>query len=59
MLPILSILQIVDLGGTIVVINTTRVTILILAIIKKTMVVNHKEKSVIFLAKKVVTLINN
>lgn len=58
MLPIFSILQIVNLGGMIAVINTTRATILTIAIIITTIVVSHRDGSVMFVAKKIVALIS-
>ena len=58
MLPIFSTLQIVNLGEIIMVINTTRATIFTIATITTIMAVNYGEKSVIFVAKKVVALIN-
>ncbi len=58
MLPILSTLRIVDLGGMIVEINTTRATILTIATTTTTMAVNHGEESVMFVAKKVIALIS-
>ena len=58
MLPIFSTLRIVNLGGIIAVINTTKRTILIIAIIITTLGVNHGEKSVMFLAKKIAALID-
>lgn len=42
----------------IVMINTIKVTILIIAIITTTMAISNKEKSVMFLAKKVIALIS-
>ena len=57
-LLILSILQIINLGGIIVEINTTRATILMIATTITTMAVSHREKSVIFIEKNVVALIN-
>ena len=58
MLPIFSTLWIVNLGGIIAVINITKGTILIIAIITIIMGVSHREKSVIFVAKKVIALID-
>lgn len=57
-MPIFNTLQIVNLGKIIAVINITRATILTIALIIIIIVVSHKKKSVIFVAKKVVTLIS-
>lgn len=57
-LPLFNILQIVDLGKIIVVINTIRATILTIAIIAIIMAINYREKSIMFVVKKVVTLIS-
>lgn len=58
MLPILSTLRIIDLGRMIAETNTIRVTILIIATITTIIVINHGEKSVIFLTRKIFALIN-
>ena len=58
MVPILSTLQIVNLSKIIAIISTTRVTILTIAIITTTMAVSHEKKSIMFVAKKVVVLLN-
>lgn len=55
---IFSILQIINLGGMIAVINTIRLKIFIIATIIITMALNYREKSVMFVVKKVVTLIS-
>lgn len=57
-LPILSILQIVGLGDMIVEINITRVTILIITMTINTIAISYGEESIIFVVKKVVTLIS-
>lgn len=57
-LLIFSILQIVNLGGMIAIINTTKTIILIIAIITTKIVISYGKKSVIFVAKKIVALIN-
>lgn len=58
-LTILNTLQIVDLGRMIVGINISRATIFIIpTTTTTTTAVNHKEKSVMFVAKKVVFLIS-
>ena len=56
-LPILSTLQIVNLGGIIVETNTIKAIILIIAMIITIIAISHKEKSIIFVEKKVVVLI--
>lgn len=58
MLPIFSILLIVDLAYMTAEINTTKTTILTIAIITTIMAVSHGEESVIFLIKKVVALVS-
>ena len=55
--PIFSTLQIVNLGGIITVINTTRAIILTITTIITTMAVRYEKKSVIFMAKNDVALI--
>lgn len=55
MLPIFSTLRIMNLGGIILRINIIKAIILIIAIIIIIMTISHKEKSVIFVAKRVVT----
>ena len=44
------------MGGIIAVINTTRAIILTTATIRTTIAISHEEKSVMFIAKKAVTL---
>ena len=58
MLPILSILQIVDLGDMIAETNTTRATILTIAKITTIMTLSHGEESVMFIEKRAVALIS-
>ena len=58
MLPILSTLQIFNLGGIIAETNTIRTTILTITTTLATMVVSHEEKSVMFVEKKIVALIS-
>ena len=58
MLPLLGILQIVNLGDIIVETNTTKVIILQIAAITTTMTISHKKEGIIFVEKKVVTLIS-
>lgn len=58
MLPVINILYIIDLGKMIAIINKIKATILTFAIITTTIVINYKEKSVIFVAKKVIALIS-
>lgn len=55
MLLIFSTLQIIDLGGIITEINTIKATILIIATKITTITLSNGEKSVMFIAKKVVT----
>lgn len=57
-MPIFITLQIVNLSRKIAVINKTKATILIIATIKTTIAASHGKKRVIFLAKKIVTLIS-
>lgn len=59
MLAIFNTLQIVNLGGMIMIINTIRV-IIIFTIAKKTttITVDYKEENIIFMAKKFVALTN-
>lgn len=57
-LPLFSTLLISNLAGMILVIKTIRATTLKIAIIITTMAVSYKKKSIIFVAKKVITLIN-
>lgn len=58
MLPVCNILRIINLGKMIAIINTTRSTIFIIATIIKTIAASYREKNIIFVAKKVVTLIS-
>lgn len=57
-MPIFSIIWIVDLGNMIAVINRTKVTILIIVTIIITIAVNYKKEGVMFVAKKIIALIN-
>ena len=58
MLPIFNTLQIVHLGGIIVVINTIKVTIFTIVTIITTIAIRYIEKSVRIVVKKVVALIS-
>ena len=58
MLLIFNTLWIVDLGGMIIVINITRATILTITTIITTIAISYRKESVMFVAKKVVALIN-
>ena len=58
MLPIFNTLQIVDLGKIIVLINITRAIILTITTIIITIAITHGEKSVIFVAEKIIALIS-
>lgn len=58
MLSILNTLLIIDLGNMIAEINTIRATILTIATTIIIMVVSHRKKSIMFVEKKVVTLIS-
>ena len=57
-LSLFSTLQILDLGKIIVVFNIIRATILTIAIIIIIIALNYREKSIIFVAKKVIALIS-
>lgn len=57
MLPIFITLQILDFGDIIVEINTIRVIIFTITTIITIMTVNHRSESVIFVVKKIITLI--
>ncbi len=58
MLLILSTLSIVHLSDMIMEVNTIRATIITIATITTTTAINHGEKSIIFMARKFVALIN-
>lgn len=58
MLPIFSTLRMVNLSDMIIEINITKTTIFTIIITITTIAVSHREESVIFVAKKIVALIN-